>query len=313
MSRHPWKWIGIRFLYLTLLIVGVAGCERDQSRTVNLSRRAPLPAGRLPSGLPKLNLAVGSMLTPEQGYGYYQQLIAYLAERLSLDIVAVDPGNYQKLNHLLETGKVDIAFVCSGPYVEGHDRFGLALLAAPVVRGATAYYSNLLAAAKSPIYTLADLRGKTFAFTDPHSNSGALVPKAQLARLGFTPERFFESFTYTYAHDRSIHAVADRLVDGAAVDSLVWDYLTVTEPELCRQIRVVRRYGPYAIPPVVVAPQVAPALRGKIQQALLTMHENPKGREILKGMLIDRFARIDDSAYEPIRRMLARNREGTRR
>jgi phosphonate transport system substrate-binding protein len=304
MSRQRWAGIVIENFCLALLVIGLSGCEQDRPKSVNLSNRTPLPTDTSPSDLTKLNLAVGSIITPEQGYTYYQQLIDYLAEQLSLDITIVDPGNYQKLNHLLETGQVDIAFVCSNPYVEGHERFGLMLLAAPVVNGVPTYYSTLIVPAGSPVQTLADLRGKRFAFTDPQSNSGSLVPKAQLAQMGVTSADFFVSTTYTYAHDRSIHAVAERLVDGAAVDSLILDYLAATEPELNSRIRVVERYGPYGIPPVVAAPHVAPELREKVRQGLLTMHEAPKGREILQAMHIDRFDTIDDNAYESIRQLI---------
>jgi phosphonate transport system substrate-binding protein len=259
-----------------------------------------------------MNLSVGSIITPEQGYLYYQQLIDYLARKLSWEITVVDPGNYQKLNKMLETGQIDIAFVCSGPYIKGNEEFGLALLAAPVVSGEAAYYSALIVPAESPVRTLADLRGKSFAFTDPHSNSGSLAPKAELARLGFTPEDFFQSFTYTYGHDHSIHAVADRLVDGAAVDSLIWDFMAATEPGLNDRAKVVERYGPYGIPPVVAAPHVTPELRKSFQQILLTMHENPEGKEILQGMHIDRFDHVADSAYDSIRRMLAPDRQDSR-
>ncbi|OHB33694.1 MAG: hypothetical protein A2X84_08280 [Desulfuromonadaceae bacterium GWC2_58_13] len=312
MKLSRWARISVETLWLTLLCIGLSGCEQDQTKTVNLANRAPLPTGVHQSNLTRLNLAVGSFLTPEQGYGYYQQLIGYLSEQLALNVTVVDPGNYQKLNHLLETGKVDVAFVCSGPYVEGHDRFGLVLLAAPVVKGEPVYFSNLIVPARSPAQSLADLRGKTFAFTDPQSNSGSLVVKNKLSRMGVAPEDFFDSSTYTYAHDRSIHAVADHLVDGAAVDSLIWDYMAATEPDLTNQVRVIERYGPYAIPPVVAAPHVAPELREKIRRVLLTMHETPSGREILQAMHVERFDDIDDSAYESIRQILTPDMQGSR-
>jgi phosphonate transport system substrate-binding protein len=172
------------------------------------------------------------------------------------------------------------------------------LLAAPVVNGAPAYYSDLIVPAGSPVQTLADLRGKTFAFTDPQSNTGALVPKNELTRMGFTPEEFFASYTYTYAHDLSIHTVADHLVDGAAVDSLIWNYMAAT--------------GPYGIPPVVASPHLAPELREKIRQGLLTLHETPRGRAILQGMHIEQFVSIDDKAYDSIRQMLTTERQDSR-
>lgn len=312
MSRHRYARIVIEVLCLALLVVGLTGCEQDQPKVVNLANQAPLPISAPPSDQTRLNLGVGSILTPEAGYVYYQQLIDYLTEQLSLDIYIVDPGNYQQLNQLLETGKVDVAFVCSGPYVEGHDRFGLLLLAAPVVDGVPAYYSDLIVPAGSPVQTLADLRGKTFAFTDPQSNTGALVPKNELTRMGFTPEEFFASYTYTYAHDLSIHTVADHLVDGAAVDSLIWNYMAATEPGLSDRVRVVKRYGPYGIPPVVASPHLAPELREKIRQGLLTLHETPRGRAILQGMHIEQFVSIDDKAYDSIRQMLTTERQDSR-
>ena len=312
MDLFRWGRIGVRSLYLALLLLLLFSCEREQTKVVNLANRAPVPITEIPYDRSSLHLAVGSILTPEQGYRYYQQLIDFLAEQLDMDISVVDPGNYQKLNHFLESGRVDVAFVCSGPYVEGHDRFGLLLLAAPVVKGKPVYYSNLIVPSRSAARTLADLRGKTFAFTDPKSNSGCLVVKARLAQMGFVPEEFFSSITHTYAHDRSIHAVADHMVDGAAVDSLIWDYLAAAEPRLASQVRVLEQYGPYGIPPVVASPKLDPKLREKIRQVLLNIHKSAKGRSILQAMRVDRFALVEDKDYQAIRELLTPNRQDLR-
>lgn len=290
---------------LSVCLCGVlfCACQRDEPHQVRLDERstlAPAPEEQAPA----LTVAVGSMITPQAGYGYYRQLIDYLSARLQLRVEAIDPGNYAKTNALLASGEADFAFVCGGPYVSGHDSFGLELLAAPVVKGETVYYSYLIVPADSPVRSFAELRGKSFAFTDPQSNSGKLVPTAMLARLGSTPEQFFSSTTFTYGHDRSIQAVADRIVDGAAVDSLIWDYLSAADPKLQERVRVVERFGPFAIPPVVAAPHVPLELREKFRQALLTMHQDPQGQTILQGMHIDRFTPIDDDAYESIRQML---------
>jgi len=312
MDLLRWARIGVRPLCLALLLLLLFGCERDQAKVVNLANRTPLPLTGIPSDRSSLHLAVGSILTPEQGYRYYQQLIDFLAEQLELDISVVDPGNYQKLNHFLESGRVDVAFVCSGPYVEGHDRFGLLLLAAPVAKGKPVYYSNLIVPTRSAARTLADLQGKSFAFTDPKSNSGCLVVKARLAQMGFTPEDFFSSLTHTYAHDLSIHAVADHLVDGAAVDSLIWDYLAAADPRLASRVRVLERYGPYGVPPVVASPKLDPELRERIRQALLNIHKSAKGRDILQAMRVERFALVEDKDYQAIRELLPPNRQDGR-
>ena len=291
-------------LALGWVLVCVSGCQREEPLKVNLRERTVIDDGGPGTEMQKpLIVSVGSMITPQAGYGYYRQLIDYLAGRLGRKIDPIDPGNYAETNRLLQTGEADFAFVCGGPYVSGHDRFGLELLVAPVVKGQTVYYSYLIVPAESTARNLSDLRGKNFAFTDPQSNSGKLVPTATLARLGHTPEQFFGSTTYTYGHDRSIQAVADRIVDGAAVDSLIWEYIAATQPTLTARTRIIERSEPYGIPPVVTSPHLPPELRKALQKALLTIHEDSQGLNILKGMNIERFVLIDDSAYDGIRRL----------
>lgn len=284
------------------LLLALAGCEGETPRRVDLSRREmPKPAADLP-GNPTLNLSIGSIITPAQGYVYYEQLIDYFSEELERPINVIDPGSYEKLLALLESGKVDVAFVCSGTYVEGRKRFGLELLAAPLVDGKPLYEANLIVPTESPAQSLGDLRGKRMAFVDPQSRTGGLVVAKELESLNTTPEEFFSVVRYTHAHDQSILAVTYGLVDAASVNSFIWDYLRSQDPKLASKVRVLARYGPYGIPPVVAAPHTDEELRRQIRQALLEMHQNERGRAILAGMHIDRFVPTDDSAYESVRR-----------
>lgn len=88
--------------------------------------------------------------------------------------------------------EVDLAFVCTSAYIGGRDSFGMALLAAPQVEGATTSHSLLLVRAASPARSMAELEGAVFAFTDPTSFSGRVYPTALVQTLGSTPERFFQ-------------------------------------------------------------------------------------------------------------------------
>jgi phosphonate transport system substrate-binding protein len=126
-----------------------------------------------------------------------------------------------------------------------------------------------------------------------------------LARMGEAPESFFSEHVFTYAHDSSIKAVANHLVDGAAVDSLVWDYLDKTDPKLTSRTRIIMKSEPYGIPPVVVRPGLDPAVREGIRDILLDMHNRPRGREILGGMMVERFVPAEDGDYDSVRRMKA--------
>ena len=117
-----------------------------------------------------------------------------------------------------------LAFICSGPYATGKGSLQFEPLAVPMVQGSHFYQSYLIVNKNSSFNHLEDLKGHSFAFTDPHSNTGKLVPSYWLTQLGEQPETFFSQIIYTYSHDNSIMAVSRGLVDGASVDSLIWEY-----------------------------------------------------------------------------------------
>jgi phosphonate transport system substrate-binding protein len=289
------------------LLTLLTGCDNEsQPVTVDLSKQSSVTAAAVAvNGKNQtIKLGIGSMITPKEGYIYYRRFADYLEKKLGQPVTILDRATYQEVNDLLASGGLDLAFVCGGPYVEGNENFQLKLLVAPeTLTGETVYYSYLIVPQASPAQSLEDLRGFKFAFTDPQSNTGSLVPSYMLARLGETPEKFFSEIIYTYAHDKSIKAVAGGLVDGAAVDSLIYNYLAKENPELIKKTRILSVSEPYGIPPVVVRPDLPEVMQARLRSTLLAMHSDPEGQSILKGMMVARFVPSDDAAYDRIRKI----------
>lgn len=284
-----------RLCVVALLVLTLLGCRENADTPPTAQQNQAEP--------PTVHLGIGSMITPKEGYIYYYKLGGYLQDKLEQPVNITDRGTYDAFNKMLKDGMIDVAFVCGGPYIEGKENFGLELLVEPeTISGATDYYSLILVPADSPAQSLKDLRGKNFAFTDPKSNSGYLVPSAILARMGENPQTFFAKTTFTYAHDRSVRAVAEQMVDGSAVDSLVYDYMVHNDPHLAERIRILHRSDPYGIPPVVVRPDIDPALKDQLRNIMLNMDKDEEGAAILKGMLLNRFVPAQDSDYDTIRR-----------
>ncbi len=298
----------------TVLIM--TGCgDRGTSKKISLEKREVLPkkAEHLPQA--RLRIAVGGMITPKEGFFYYKEFIDYLGKKMGKPVEFVDREKYDVINNMIRDEQLDAAFVCGGPYVDGHDDFGMELLAAPQAYGKTVYYSYIIVAKDSPLKKFADLRGRTFAFADPLSNSGKLVPEYLLAKMGETPDTFFRKFVYTYAHDKSIKAVAQGVVDGAAVDSLIWEYADRGNSEFTRRTKIILKSPPYGIPPFVVRKGLSASLKKELQSVLLNAHKDREGRELLSKMMIDRFVTIDDHAYDTIREMktwIAAQKSGAR-
>lgn len=289
-----------------MMLFFCASCgHKEKIAEIDFNDTVDVSAPRFSQGS-GINICVGSMVTPEEGYSCYKKLLNYISKKLNIKVNFIDKRTYAEVNALLENGNIDMAFVCGGPYVEGHQRFGLELLAAPMVGGKTVYYSYIIVSEKSSFKTLEDLRGKTFAFADPMSNSGKLIPTYMLYELDETPQGFFREWIYTYDHDKSIKAVADGIVDGAAVDSLIWEYMNSKGSKYTRLTRIIKISQPYGIPPVVVRPSLDENLKLKLKNILLNLHNDEEGSAILKGMFIDRFVEVDDSIYDSIREVKTR-------
>jgi phosphonate transport system substrate-binding protein len=177
------------------------------------------------------------------------------------------------------------------------------LLAVPVANGKTVYHSYFIAASTSPYTSFDDFRGKKFAFTDPQSNTGALVPTYMLALRGETPQSYFGEVFYSHSHDNSIRAVAEGQADGAAVDSLIWEFINKIDPALTARTRIVAKSPPYGIPPVVVHPSLDAATKKRLKEILLSLHTDPKAAPLLRKIQIDRFIAGDDAMYDTVREM----------
>lgn len=280
-------------------------CSQDsEAKKIDLSRKAKMPTLTI-SEKPVLNIAVGAMITPSEGFYFYRSMFDYIGKRLQIQVNFIDRESYEEVNSLLKSGEIDAAFVCSGPYVESLMDSGIELLVVPKAYGKTVYHSYIIVNSESAIDSLKGLRGKSFAFTDPKSNSGKLVPTYMLARMGETPESFFSKYIYTYAHDKSIDSVALGIVDGAAVDSLVWEYLRKTNPSSVEKTKIIYKSPPYGIPPFVVRKGLDPNLRARLKQIMLDMTHDEEGLRILKGMMLDAFVEGNDSAYDSVRDMQA--------
>ena len=291
------------FLLLLLMVSACSpGQQTEPTAYVDLNNLQPLPT---PSqdGVP-LRVAVAAVISPKGTVESYSALMDYLSEKTGRPVELVQRRTYLEINDLVERGEVDMAFVCTSAYVAGQSEFGMQLLVAPQVNGETVYHSYLIVPSDSSVKDMADLKGKVFAFTDPISLTGRAYPTYLVEQLGSTPEEFFGRTFFTYSHDEAIYAVANHLADGAAVDSLVYDFAISRDPSLAEKTQIIHTSPAFGIPPVVISPDVRPQVAAELQTLLLEMSSDPNGQAALKSIGIDRFVMIEDSAYDNVRSLL---------
>jgi phosphonate transport system substrate-binding protein len=234
--------------------------------------------------------------------GFLDQWRSYLEAQLLRPIAFVQRGTYREIVDLLRQGNCDIAWVCGYPYVRNRQQ--MRLVAVPEFQGRTVYRSYLIVPARdTETKSMLDLRGRVFAFSDPDSNSGYLVPTYRLHSLHERADAFFGKSFFTWAHRKVVEAVAGGVADGGAVDGYIWETLAHIQPKLVAATRIVERSPEFGFPPIVARASLAPSVIAEVRRVLVAMAGDPRGRDLLKTLNLTGFVAGDDRLYTGIERM----------
>ena len=164
-------------LLVVVLSLGTPGCKREEPKKISLESTRPAAEAPQPDAKP-VRIAVGGMITPKEGMGYYRDFLRYIQEKIGTKVEYVDREGYAEINEMLKNGQLEAAFVCSGPYVDGHEQFGLELLAAPQAYGAPVYYSYIIVPKESAVRIVRRTAGQALRLHRPalqHRQAGADV------------------------------------------------------------------------------------------------------------------------------------------
>lgn len=213
----------------------------------------------------------------------------------------VQRRSYRDALEMLRTGELDFSWTCSYSFLQAYDEGVADLVAAPVFEGKPLYRSYIIVHSDSPISTIKELEGKSFAYTDPDSNTGYLVPRAMISSLSANPDKFFRYTFFTWDHGQAIEAVAEKVADGASVDAYVWEFLASIRPQLTSRTKIIKRSNYFGFPPIVARRGLAPGLKAELAKALFSMRSDPEGQILLKQMLLDDFVDVPLSNYDSVR------------
>ena len=227
---------------------------------------------------------------------------AYLQHRLARPVAFVQRGNYREIVDLLHDGKLDFAWLCGYPYVRNKRSFQL--VAVPLYLGKPLYQSYLIVpSSDKQSQSLDGLHRRTFAFSDPDSNSGHLYTEYSLAKPGTNPSSFFSKTFFTWSHRKVVEAVASGLAQGGAVDGYVWDMLALSHPELTAKTRIVSKSPQFGHPPFVASAATSKQGIAAIQQVLFNMTHDTQGNRLLGKLNLDGFVYGDSSLFDSIEEM----------
>ncbi len=158
-------------------------------------------------------------------YRSYQPMMDYLTEHTPYHFELKLARDYTEAVSFLREGVTPIASLGDVTFTEAQSGFGAIPILKPLNSQGEAFYRSILIVRDdSPIRTLEGLKGKTFAFGDPHSTSGNLIPRFFLFQNGITLFDL-QDFVTLGSHDAVAKAVLKgKYAAGAVKDVIAYRY-----------------------------------------------------------------------------------------
>ena len=235
----------------------------------------------------------------------WEPVLKQLEQDLGVKVKHVSASDYRGSIEALKFKKAEIGHLGPKAYVEASNNNYANV--EPIVQiqqanGSLGYRSCLIVHSDSDIFSPEDIGGKTFAFNDPNSTSGYLVPSAFfLMEMGIDPKTYFSKLTFSGSHEASIIAVANKKVDVASTNLPDLQQL-VREGKVPRAaLRVIWVSKLIPLDPVVIRKDLPASLRKAIQDSLATMKTRSPQAFVEGGAFLGGFAKADDSKYQIIR------------
>ena len=230
----------------------------------------------------------------------FKPLGEYLSQATGMKVVFTPVSDYAAVVESLATRKLDLAWLGGFTYVQAKIRTnGTAI---PIVqRAEDAVFTSKFITADPAIKTLADLKGKTFAFGAPSSTSGSLMPRFFLQQDGLNPEKDFKTVAYSGAHDATVAFVAAGKAEAGVLNTSVWDKLVESKKVDTSKVRVFATTPTYFDYNWTVRGDLDPTIVKKLTAAFLALDPSkPEHKAIMDLQRASKFIATDSKNYDGI-------------
>ena len=224
----------------------------------------------------------------------------YLEAETGMKVVFTPVTDYATVVESLATKKIDLAWLGGFTFVQAKIRTnGTAIPIAQ--REEDAKFTSKFITADPSIKSLADLKGKTFAFGAPSSTSGSLMPRFFLQQAGLNPEKDFKNVAFSGAHDATVAFVSAGKAEAGVLNASVWDKLVEQKKVDTDKVRVFATTPPYFDYNWTVRGDLDPVIIKKLTDAFLKLDPaNPEHKAILDLQRAAKFIPTKKENYDGI-------------
>lgn len=231
----------------------------------------------------------------------------FLTKDLNLTVSVELPSSFIAVVEAFGSKKADVAILNTFGYVLAHEKYGVEAKLKLVNRGRDEYNGQIIAHVNGP-KTIKEINGKKFAFVDPASTSGYLLPQ----RLFKQESIKLKESVFSGRHDAVVLAVYQKKVDAGATfytppddDGTPKDarwLLRTQYPDVYDKVKILQLTGPIPNDPLIFRKDVPEELKNKIADSLKRYIKTEEGAKVMYNLYhITDFKAAADKDYDVIR------------
>lgn len=221
------------------------------------------------------------------------------------------PVSYIALVEAFGTKRADVGIVNTFGYILAHEKYGATAKLRIISYGRNQYFGQIIAHKDGP-KKVEDLQGKKFAFVDPASSSGYLLPAKLFKDRNIKPKEY----VFAGRHDSVVSMVYQKQVDAGATfhvpeknekgQPMDARRLVRTQfPDVDKKVVILEKTGPIPNDPVIFRKDFPPELQDKIVKALQKFVKSEEGLNTFKALFnVTDFEPATDAEYDTVRTML---------
>ena len=256
-----------------------------------------------PQGWPaKLNFGVIPTDSSANMTERFDSLVKYLEKKVGVQVELKTATDYAAVITGMQFKHIDFAYFGPKSYVEAATRANADAFALEVTMdGSKGYHGVIITREGSGLNTIQDLKGKTWAFTDPNSTSGTLVPMVYfLQELKIDPDKYFSKVIYSGSHEASMLSVKNGRIDGASTNDLDMARGNGKEWNQEKDFNIIWRSPLIPGSPIAYRKDLPDSLKRALKDAFLA-YNDPEGLGQLK---LKGYTDVTDEMYNPIRNLI---------
>lgn len=220
----------------------------------------------------------------------WRPILAYLSRRTGHRFKLKTAKNIPTFESRLERGDADFSYMNPYHYTVFHEKSGYNALA----RAKDKRIKGIIVVHKdSPIKSLDDLNGQELAFPSPAAFAASILPRGYLKQqnIEITPK-------YVSSHDSVyLNVSGGRFVAGGGIIRT----LNNTGAKSRAQLRILWTTAGYTPHAIAAHSRVGRKVVEAVQAALISLHETPEGRGMLKKLKLKGFMKAIDSDWDDVR------------